>query len=131
VTKTYLALLAVGAAAIVLSLIQRGVERALIPLKEGEERPPLPWIQWLFSDLLFYSLVPGVAYVFFSPYMPFMGFRAGLALALIGILVGVLPVTARELLLQQRRTVLVLFNAFFVVVKLLVCLALMGVLFPL
>lgn len=130
--QTYLALLAVGGVAIVLSLIQRGIAVLVFQTSSGpDSHGPSSWVHLLFSDLVFYSLLPGVAYVFFSPYMPFMGLRAGLALALIGILVGVLPLTARELVLRQRQAVLTLFDTFFAVIKLLACLAILGVLFPL
>ncbi len=130
--QTYLALLAVGGVAIVFSLIQRGVAVLLFYRSiNSDSRPAIPWVQLLFSDLVFYSLLPGVAYVFFSPYMPFMGIRAGLALALIGILVGVLPLAARELVLRERRAAVTLFDTFFTVIKLLACLGLLGVLFPL
>ncbi len=130
--RTYIALLAVGVVAIALSILQRGIHGILFRKSAGRQPdPPVPWVHLLFSDLVFYSLLPGVAYVFFSPYMPFMGFRAGLALGLIGVLVGVLPLTARELLVQDRRTVVTLFTTFFTVIKVLVCLGLLGAIFPL
>jgi uncharacterized membrane protein SirB2 len=127
----YLVLIGVWIVAVALSLAHH-VARKQLPQPPGPGNTPRRpnWLHIVFSDLLLFSLIPGVVLMFLFPFLPFSGFRAGLALGLVGILLGAVPVLVMLLTRRERPLMLVVCDGSFFVFKVLVCLGLLGALYP-
>ena len=88
------------------------------------------WPQVAFFDLLFFSLLPGLVLVFSYPFMPLSGFRSGLALAVVGLLLGAGPAYLFLGMRKERSAAATVYDIFFHVCKMVVCFGLIGALFP-
>jgi hypothetical protein len=84
---------------VIVTLIGRWGERRLVS-PEGASQPTSErssrsiWFglaNLLFTNLIFLSLLPTIVLMMFQPMMPFLGARAGLALALAAFLFGIAP----------------------------------------
>jgi len=131
VIRAYLVLIGVWLVAFVISMGHHAVRRRLRLSESGVTPARRPsWLQIAFSDLLLFSLIPGLVLMFFYPFLPFSGFRAGLALGLVGILLGGAPVFAFLLTSRERSAAQVMCDGFFYVFKISVCLGLLGGIYP-
>lgn len=83
---------------VAITLLGRWGERHLLTsVAGGTERPRSSRATWialanvLFVNLVFFSLLPTVLLMMFQPMLPFLGARAGLALAVAAFLFGIVP----------------------------------------
>ena len=127
----YLVLILAWVVAFVFSIAHRMTRKwFLAPRGEGVSDQQSNWLHLVFFDLLFFSLLPGLLLVFFYPVLPFSGFHSGLALAVVGFLLGAGPAYTFRVIRGEQQTVQALYDAFFHLCKMLVCFGLIGALFP-
>lgn len=129
--RAYLVLVAVWLVAFVISIGHHLVCNKIRAFQHTDAPPRRPsWLHIAFSDLMLFSLIPGLVLMFFYPFLPFSGFRAGLALGLVGILLGAVPVFVLLLTGRERSVAQVVCDGFFYVLKISFCLGLLGALYP-
>jgi len=127
----YLVLIGVWLLAVVLSLVHHIVRKRLPLTKNVPASARHPnWAHIVLADLLLYSLIPGVVLIFVFPFLPFAGFRAGLALGLVGIMLGGISAFASVVAGWEYPFPLAMCDGFFYVLKILACLGLLSALYP-
>jgi len=121
----------VWAVAFVLSIVHHLGRKWFTPpnIDTSAERRP-SWAEIALYDFLFFNVIPGLVVVYFFPFMPMSGFRFGVALGLIGFLLGAAPVCIMLGLRRERPPTLIVYDLFFQVIKMLVCFALIGAFYP-
>ena len=127
----YLILLGVWGAALIISVLHHLPRRWISPQSENET--PVQSVRWMnvaFSDLVFYTLIPGVILVLAYPILPFSGYRAGLALAFVAALLGTIPFAVMLVVRQQRRIPNTVHDLFFQLCKMFLCFGLIGAFYP-
>ena len=85
--------------AVVITVAGRWGERRFLPQTadraHGASPVRSPWVSLgnlVLTNFVFLSLLPSVALAFFQPMIPFLGARAGLALAVAVLLFGIIPI---------------------------------------
>ena len=127
----YLVLIFVWAVAFAFSLIRRLAGKWFLPPEtEGSPDHRLNWSATAFFDLLFFSLLPGLIFIFFYPVVPLSGFHFGVALGVSGFLLGAGPAYVILSLRKERSAAATVYDAFFHLCKMLVCFGLIGALYP-
>jgi len=130
VAYAYLVLILAWVVAFVFSIAHRMTRKwFLAPRGEGTSDQQSNWLHLVFLDLLFYSLLPGLLLVFFYPVLPFSGFHSGLALGVVGFLLGAGPVYLFSVIRGEQPVARALHDAFFHLCKMLVCFGLIGILY--
>jgi len=127
--ESYIVLTAVGLVAFILSVLHH-YSRSWLKIPANDPAPKPRWLNLVFFDLLFYSLIPGVLLVFLYPIFPFSGFKAGLALAVLTFLLGAFPAHLFLVFRHERRFALVSHDLFFTAVKMVLCFGSLGAFYP-
>lgn len=129
--EAYLVLLGVWVAALFFSVSHHLTQRWVRPKPADEAATPaVHWLNIAFSDLAFYTLIPGVILVLTYPMLPFSGFRAGLALAFVTAVLGAIPMAVLLVVRGERGIALTVHDIFFQLCKMFLCYGLIGSFYP-
>lgn len=121
----------VWAVAFAMSIVQHLGRRWFTPADDNQEIRRRPsWAEVALYDFLFFNILPGLVVVYFYPFLPLSGLRFGIALGVVGFLLGALPVFILLGMRRERPAALIVYDTFFQVVKMLVCFALIGAFYP-
>ena len=128
--RSYGTLIIVWFAALLCSIVQHRTRKWVAPPAGGGESDVCPsWSPVAFFDLLFFVLLPGMVLVVFFPVLPFSGFRSGVALGLLGFLLGAGPAYVYLRVRKERPLAVTVHDMFFHLCKMLVCFGLLGALY--
>ncbi len=113
---------------VVVTLIQAVFESALglnrmLDKDRRENKGFSLYFMQLISDLLFFVVLPALAYFWLYPVMPFTGFRAGVAIGIGAYVLGSLPYALNLSLRIKMPAALMLSTLFFNLLKITAALA--------
>ena len=130
--RSYFILAIVWFVALLFSIAHHHVRKWALPGEQGADPDSrISWLPLAFSDLLFFALLPGLILVALAPFLPFVGFRSGVALGLLGFLLGAGPAYVYLRVRKERSLAVTVFDMCLHLCKMLVCFGLLGALYRL